>query len=106
MHSDDQIRLVAATAVASAIASGTAHLLAQEGRPNSTGVRAAQMAAQVAGSVAAGDAEKTASLIRETAKLVDEAVSGSSVSVTVAEVDDGDSLKPPERTRSMLCSIL
>ena len=73
------------------------------------GVKAAQMAAQVASAVAAGDADEAAKLIRATAKMIDEAVSYSHVNLSVTDANSGsEDLTPekPKRTRSVLCSIL
>jgi len=77
MSSETEIKHVAATAVAAAVATATAEHIAKQSNPT-MGAKAAARAAEVADAVAKGDSERASKAVIATAKAVDEVITFSS----------------------------
>ena len=73
MSSETQIKMVASTAVAAAVAQATAQHIAKQSNPT-MGAKAAARAAEVADAVAKGDSERASKAVIATAKAVDEII--------------------------------
>jgi len=112
MNAEMEIKQVAATAVAAAVAAATAEHIAKQSNPT-MGAKAAAMAAEVADAVAKGDSERAAKAIIATAKSVDEVVafSNNRQSVTAKALNGvngnakGPTTTEPAR-KSTMCVLL
>lgn len=115
MSSESEIKHVAATAVAAAVATATAEHIAKQSNPT-MGAKAAAMAAEVADAVAKGDSDRASKAVIATAKAVDEVIAFSTVRKSVGSkpsigTDGNDSSakdeqRRPVRTKSSMCVII
>lgn len=110
MSSEAEVKQVAATAVAAAVAFATAEHIAKQSNPT-MGAKAAAMAAEVADAVAKGDAERAAKAVIATAKSVDEVVAFSNVRQSVSSKPNGVKATPnPDNSqnvpKSSMCVII
>ena len=121
MSSETEIKHVAATAVAAAVATATAEHIAKQSNPT-MGAKAAARAAEVADAVAKGDSDRASKAVIATAKAVDEVIAfssnrqsvtlkqpmknGGGSAVNATEVDGGASGGKSSSNRSSMCVVL
>lgn len=113
MSTEAQIKHVAATAVAAAVATATAEHISKQSNPT-MGAKAAARAAEVADAVAKGDAELASKAVIATAKAVDEIIAFSSnrLSTTIKPANGNSTTtinenpKSEHRHKSSMCVIL
>ena len=111
MDEETEVRRVAASAVAAAVASATAEHIAKQSNPT-MGAKAAAMAAKVADAVARGDSDAAAKAVIATAKAVDEVVAVASLRTSVTRTNGSavsntsNGNRSQTSPKSAMCSIL
>ncbi|XP_065674355.1 uncharacterized protein LOC101236161 isoform X3 [Hydra vulgaris] len=104
LTADVEMRKVASTAVASAVALATAEHIAKQSCPT-MGAKAAAMAAAVADAVANGDSEKAAKAVVAAAEAVDEAVAFAWRLKVNKSLKSEDVKAIPRKVKSSFCTL-